>query len=72
MNINRFVGAVVGVWIVRVALNWTPLITVSKTKPILTLRLRRTESSPPSRLRKKRVDKISGFVYPHFGNCESR
>jgi hypothetical protein len=23
MNINRFVGAVVGVWIVRVALNWT-------------------------------------------------
>jgi len=23
MNINRFVGAVLGVWIVRVALNWT-------------------------------------------------
>jgi len=23
MNINPFVGAVVGVWIVRVALNWT-------------------------------------------------
>ena len=23
MNVNRFVGAVVGVWIVRVALNWT-------------------------------------------------
>ena len=23
MNINRFVGAAVGVWIVRVALNWT-------------------------------------------------
>jgi len=23
MNINRFVGAVVGVWIVRAVLNWT-------------------------------------------------